>query len=161
MKFRLRRAVSGIEYEHWLTAHPNVQFHFTPTSASWLNQVQPARGHHLVMARFACDTAWHELIDGGVAMANAMLDARQEGDSYRRVEVITGQRRRRRWTGEEKARIVRRALRRVRTSLRWRGAMASPAGCSRYGEARLRRRWPARRRASCASHWLLTEENQA
>ena len=39
-------------------------------------------------------------------MANAMLDARQEGDSYRRVEVITGQRRRRRWTGEEKARIV-------------------------------------------------------
>ncbi len=39
-------------------------------------------------------------------MANAMLDARQEGDSYRRIEVITGQRRRRRWTGEEKTRIV-------------------------------------------------------
>nr|WP_284272708.1 transposase [Bradyrhizobium iriomotense] len=35
-----------------------------------------------------------------------MLDARQEGDSYRRVQVITGERRRRRWTGEEKARIV-------------------------------------------------------
>ncbi|WP_051311326.1 transposase [Bradyrhizobium sp. Cp5.3] len=35
-----------------------------------------------------------------------MLDARQEGGSYRRVEVITGERRRRRWTGEEKARIV-------------------------------------------------------
>nr|WP_256375225.1 MULTISPECIES: transposase [Bradyrhizobium] len=33
-----------------------------------------------------------------------MLHARQEGDSYRRVEVITGQRRR--CTGEEKARIV-------------------------------------------------------
>jgi hypothetical protein len=27
-------------------------------------------------------------------------------DPYRRVEVITGQRRRRQWTGEEKARIV-------------------------------------------------------
>ncbi len=39
-------------------------------------------------------------------MANAMLDARQEGDSYRRIEVITGRRRRRRWTAEEKARIV-------------------------------------------------------
>src|SRR5512144_2513190 len=39
-------------------------------------------------------------------MANAMLDARHEGESYRRVEVITGERRRRRWTGEEKARIV-------------------------------------------------------
>src|SRR4030088_1085669 len=26
--------------EHWLKAHPNLQFHFTPTSASWLNQVE-------------------------------------------------------------------------------------------------------------------------
>ena len=24
----------------WLAAHPNVTFHFTPTSASWLNQVE-------------------------------------------------------------------------------------------------------------------------
>src|ERR1700747_18512 len=39
-------------------------------------------------------------------MANAMLDARHEGDSYRRIEVITGQRRRRQWTADEKARIV-------------------------------------------------------
>jgi len=39
-------------------------------------------------------------------MADAMLDARQEGASYRRIEVITGQRRRRRWTAQEKARIV-------------------------------------------------------
>ena len=39
-------------------------------------------------------------------MANAVLDARQEGDSYRRIEVITGQSRRRRWTRNEKARIV-------------------------------------------------------
>jgi transposase len=53
-----------------------------------------------------CDTAWHELIVGRKSMADAMLDARQEGDSYRRIEVITGQRRRRRWTAQEKARIV-------------------------------------------------------
>ena len=39
-------------------------------------------------------------------MANAMLDARKEADSYRRIEVITGERRRRRWTAEEKAQIV-------------------------------------------------------
>lgn len=26
--------------EQWLQAHPNVHFHFTPTSASWLNQVE-------------------------------------------------------------------------------------------------------------------------
>ncbi|MFB9268730.1 IS66 family insertion sequence element accessory protein TnpB [Bradyrhizobium erythrophlei] len=59
---------------------------------------------HLAIARFACDTAWLDLIDGGATIANAMLDARQEGDSYRPVEVITGQRRR--WTDEGKARIV-------------------------------------------------------
>ena len=26
--------------EVWLSNHPNVHFHFTPTSASWLNQVE-------------------------------------------------------------------------------------------------------------------------
>jgi hypothetical protein len=26
--------------DDWLAAHPNVIFHFTPTSASWLNQVE-------------------------------------------------------------------------------------------------------------------------
>src|SRR5713226_1521479 len=51
-----------------------------------------------------CDTAWHELNVG--RMADAMLDARQDGGSYRRIEVITGQRQRRRWTAQEKARIV-------------------------------------------------------
>ena len=40
------------------------------------------------------------------AMHEAMLDARQEGGSYRRIEVITGRRRRRQWKAEEKARIV-------------------------------------------------------
>ena len=26
--------------KEWLAAHPRVQFHYTPTSASWLNQVE-------------------------------------------------------------------------------------------------------------------------
>jgi transposase len=43
-------------------------------------------------------------------MATSMLDARNEvrneGDSYRRVEVITGRQRRRRWTAGEKTQIV-------------------------------------------------------
>jgi transposase len=39
-------------------------------------------------------------------MANAILDARQEDGGYRGVELITGQRRRRRWTAEEKTRIA-------------------------------------------------------
>lgn len=38
--------------------------------------------------------------------ANAWLQDRQEGDAYRRVEVITGRRRRRTWSAEEKARLV-------------------------------------------------------
>jgi transposase len=35
-------------------------------------------------------------------MADAILDDRQEGDSYRRIELITGQQRLRRWTAQEK-----------------------------------------------------------
>ena len=47
-------------------------------------------------------------------MVNSMLDARNdarnEGGAYQRVEVITGRQRRRRWTAEEKARIVAESL---------------------------------------------------
>jgi transposase len=39
-------------------------------------------------------------------MANAMLDARHEGGSYRRIELITGERRRRQRMAKEKTRIV-------------------------------------------------------
>ena len=41
---------------------------------------------------------------------NAMNEARNEGGTYQRVEVITGRQRRRRWTAEEKARIVAESL---------------------------------------------------
>lgn len=41
-----------------------------------------------------------------MAKPNAMLDAWQESDSYCRIEVITGKRRRCQWTAEEKSRIV-------------------------------------------------------
>ena len=44
--------------EHWLNAHPNVTFHFTPTSASWLNQVEVwfsiLQGQSLSGASFTC-----------------------------------------------------------------------------------------------------------
>jgi transposase len=40
------------------------------------------------------------------SMLDARNDARNEGGTYQRVEVITGRQRRRRWTAEEKARIV-------------------------------------------------------
>jgi transposase len=31
---------SGPDVDTWLTKHPNVTFHFTPTGSSWLNQVE-------------------------------------------------------------------------------------------------------------------------
>ena len=40
------------------------------------------------------------------AMFEAMVETMHEGDAYRRVEVITGRRRRQDWTAVEKARIV-------------------------------------------------------
>ncbi len=43
-------------------------------------------------------------------MADAMLEARTESRSYRRVEVITGHRRRQNWPAQEKARIVMESL---------------------------------------------------
>jgi transposase len=44
------------------------------------------------------------------SMLDARNDARNEGGTYQRVEVITGRQRRRRWTSEEKARIVAESL---------------------------------------------------
>jgi hypothetical protein len=38
--------------------------------------------------------------------ADAMLQGRHEDSDYRRIDVITGKRRRRNWTAKEKARIV-------------------------------------------------------
>jgi transposase len=44
------------------------------------------------------------------SMLDTRNDARNEGGTYQRVEVITGQQRRRRWRAEEKARIVAESL---------------------------------------------------
>jgi len=43
-------------------------------------------------------------------MDRSMLQARHEGGTYRRVEVITGRRRRQNWSSTEKARIVAESL---------------------------------------------------
>ena len=93
------------------------------------------------------------------ATHEAMLDTRQEGGSYRRIEVITGQRRRRQWTAEEKARIVAESFEEganisevarrhgvVRGLLTvWRHKFATAAGF------RWRRSWPS----SSRSNWMI------
>src|SRR6201997_2119138 len=61
--------------EGWLKAHPNVQFHFTPTSASWLNQVAGRfsilQGQSLTGASF---TSLKQLQDHIDAYINAYND---------------------------------------------------------------------------------------
>jgi transposase len=47
----------------------------------------------------------------GSASDRAMHQYRHEGDAYRRIELITGERRRRRWSVEEKAALVAESLR--------------------------------------------------
>jgi transposase len=53
------------------------------------------------------------LADGRMdgATDNAMHQSRHEADGYRRIEVITGAARRRRWTAEEKAAMIAESLR--------------------------------------------------
>jgi transposase len=82
-------------------------------------------------------------------MSNAMLDARQEGDSYRRIEVITGQRRRRRWTAQEKARIVAESFEEGANISEVARRLALSVGCSRCGDTSWHRRQASRRQALC------------
>ena len=60
--------------EDWLKAHPNVKFHFTPTSASWLNQVEVwfsiLQGQSLSGASFTSLKQLQEHIDAYVNAYN-------------------------------------------------------------------------------------------
>ena len=44
------------EHDRWLARHPDVHFHFTPTHASWLNQVEV---WFSILKRAALDGASH------------------------------------------------------------------------------------------------------
>jgi transposase len=60
--------------EHWLKKHPNVHFHFTPTRASWLNQIEIwfsiLQGQSLSGASFTAVEQLHEHIDAFIAAYN-------------------------------------------------------------------------------------------
>src|ERR1700726_569016 len=64
--------------EQWLKAHPNVQFHFTPTSASWLNQVEVwfsiLQGQSLSGASFASLKQLEQHIDAYIKAYNDNAD---------------------------------------------------------------------------------------
>src|SRR5271154_5671845 len=64
--------------EDWLEAHPNVKFHFTPTSASWLNQVEVwfsiLQGHSLSGASFTTLKQLEQHIDAYIKAYNVRAE---------------------------------------------------------------------------------------
>src|ERR1700683_1873923 len=60
--------------EHWLKKHPKVHFHFTPTRASWLNQVETwfsiLQGQSLSRASFTAVKQLQQHIDAFIAAYN-------------------------------------------------------------------------------------------
>ena len=71
----------------WLAAHPNVTFHFTPTSASWLNQVEIWFG---IFQRKALNNASFRSVQQLVEAIHAFTEAYNENASpfvWRKREV--------------------------------------------------------------------------
>ena len=58
--------------DEWLSRHPNVKFHYTPTSASWLNQVEIWFG---IFTRTSLKGASFASVDALVAHISAYLTA--------------------------------------------------------------------------------------
>jgi len=61
--------------DEWLTRHPNVKFYFTPTSASWLNQVEIWFG---ILSRKALKNASFQSVDELCAAINAFVEVYQQ-----------------------------------------------------------------------------------
>ena len=79
--------------EDWLKAHPNVQFHFTPTSASWLNQVEVwfsiLQGQSLSGTSFTSLKQLQEHIDAYVNAYNDRAEPFVLGRRKRSVNAVS------------------------------------------------------------------------
>ena len=62
----------------WLARHPRITFHFTPTSASWMNQVETRFG---ILTRQAIRRGSFRSVKELVAMIDAFTRAWNEGSS--------------------------------------------------------------------------------
>ncbi len=60
--------------DEWLSQHPNVRFHFTPTSASWLNQVEIWFG---ILSRKALKNASFQSVDELCTAIKAFVEVYQ------------------------------------------------------------------------------------
>lgn len=89
-----------------ISFHVEAQVNFSACAAQHL--IKPNQHEHLSSISFGSPAIQPiELINGSEMAANAMHDTRQDADSYHCIEVMAPERRRRRrWIGEENARIV-------------------------------------------------------
>ena len=62
----------------WLERHPRITFHFTPTSASWMNQIETWFG---ILTRQAIRRSSFRSVKELVAMTEAFADQWNEGSS--------------------------------------------------------------------------------
>jgi transposase len=62
----------------WLGAHPRVSFHFTPTSASWMNQIETWFG---ILSRQAIRRGSFRSVKELIAMINAFTTQWNEGST--------------------------------------------------------------------------------
>ncbi len=62
----------------WLEAHPRVSFHFTPTSASWMNQIETWFG---ILSRQAIRRGSFRSVKELIAMINAFTAQWNEGST--------------------------------------------------------------------------------
>jgi transposase len=72
--------------DHWIRSHPNVHFHFTPTHASWLNQIEIwfslLSRHALRSASFTSVRQLRQAIDDFVSVHNEKAAAFQWTKRY-------------------------------------------------------------------------------
>jgi len=73
--------------ETWLAAHPNVTFHFTPTSASWLNQVEIWFGIFTRKALFGASFRSAEQLKQAIRDFTAAYNQRAAPFVWRKREV--------------------------------------------------------------------------
>ena len=78
----------SVEVHEWLRSHPDWTFHFTPTSASWMNAVEGFFSRHLRQRlTHAIFNSLDECIEGYIEHHNAH-DARPFGWSKKPEDIV-------------------------------------------------------------------------
>jgi len=70
------------EVEKWLKAHPRFHFHYTPTSASWLNQVEVGSESSASSPSFSTTLSQRLRLEEGAPQPSHSLPARLESEPH-------------------------------------------------------------------------------